>query len=135
MTFRTARTAAITTTVLSTAAASVVLAATGTWTPRLPSPAAARHWIAEPMSTGFLIVLATTAAVALWLLLATAVFTHAYTALARRLRWAPALRLPGPVQGLTAALLGATAVTTATGTTTHAGPAAAVDALDATPLG
>ncbi|MFG3329618.1 BTAD domain-containing putative transcriptional regulator [Micromonospora chersina] len=75
------------------------------------------------MSTGFVIVLAEAGAVALWLLLATAILTHAYTALARRLRWTTSLRLPGPLQGLTAALLGATAVTTATGATAHANPA------------
>ncbi|SCE92334.1 LysM domain-containing protein [Micromonospora chaiyaphumensis] len=75
------------------------------------------------MSTGFVIVLAEAAAVALWLLLATAILTHAYAALARRLRWTTTLRLPGPLQGLTAALLGATAVTTATGATAHANPA------------
>ncbi|OKI45729.1 hypothetical protein A6A27_37960 [Micromonospora sp. CB01531] len=75
------------------------------------------------MSTGFITALTIAAAVMLWLLLATAVLTHAYAALARRLRWTPALRLPGPVQGLTAALLGATAVTTATGAAAHATPA------------
>lgn len=123
MTFRTARAAATTTVVLSTTAVPVILAATGTWTPQLPSPAAARQWIAQPMSTGFVIVLAEAAAVALWLLLATAILTHAYAALARRLRWTTTFRLPGPLQGLTAALLGATAVTTATGATAHANPA------------
>ena len=46
-----------------------------------------------------------------------------YASLARRLRRAPALRFPGPVRGLTAALLGATAVTTATGAVAHAAPA------------
>ncbi|MFC0030119.1 LysM peptidoglycan-binding domain-containing protein [Micromonospora chaiyaphumensis] len=123
MTFRTARAAATTTVVLSTTAVPAILAATGTWTPQLPSPATARQWIAQPMSTGFVIVLAEAAAVALWLLLATAILTHAYAALARRLRWTTTLRLPGPLQGLTAALLGATAVTTATGATAHANPA------------
>ncbi|MCW3820370.1 LysM peptidoglycan-binding domain-containing protein [Micromonospora sp. DR5-3] len=121
MTSRTARTAAITT-VLSTAAIPVVLAMSGAWAPELPSPAALRDWIAQPMSTGFVIALTVAAGVALWLLLATAVLTHAYAALARRLRWTPTLRLPGPVQGLAAALLGATAVTTATGVAAHANP-------------
>ncbi|MCP3785266.1 LysM peptidoglycan-binding domain-containing protein [Micromonospora sp. A3M-1-15] len=125
MTFRTARAAATTTVVLSTTAVPVILAATGTWTPQLPSPATARQWIAQPMSTGFVIVLAEAAAVALWLLLATVILTHAYAALACRLRLTTTLRLPGPLQGLTAALLGATAVTTATGATAHANPATA----------
>jgi DNA-binding SARP family transcriptional activator len=132
---RTVQNAAITTAVLSTAAAVVALAATGTWTPELPSPAVARRWIAQPMSTDFVIALTTAAAVMLWLLLATAVLTHAYAKLARQLRWMPTLHLPGPFQGLTAALLGATAVTTAAGATTHAGSAAAGDALVDTPHG
>ncbi|MFG1742075.1 BTAD domain-containing putative transcriptional regulator [Micromonospora chalcea] len=93
------------------------------WTPHLPAPATIRQWIADPMTSGVVAVLAAAAAATLWLLLATAVLAHAYAALARRLRRAPALRLPGPVQGLTAALLGATAVTTATGTVAHATPA------------
>ncbi|MCT2281125.1 LysM peptidoglycan-binding domain-containing protein, partial [Micromonospora chalcea] len=75
------------------------------------------------MTSGVVAVLAAAAAATLWLLLATAVLAHAYASLARRLRRAPALRLPGPVQGLTAALLGATAVTTATGAVAHATPA------------
>ncbi|MFF0880419.1 BTAD domain-containing putative transcriptional regulator [Micromonospora aurantiaca (nom. illeg.)] len=75
------------------------------------------------MNSGFVAILATAAAAALWLLLLTAVLTHAFARLAHRLRQAPALQIPGPVQGLTAALLGATAVTTATGTVTHAAPA------------
>ncbi|MFF4940839.1 BTAD domain-containing putative transcriptional regulator [Micromonospora sp. NPDC000729] len=90
------------------------------WTPHLPAPATMRQWIADPMSSGVVAVLAAAGAVALWLLLATVVLARAYASLARRLRRAPALRLPGPVQGLTAALLGATAVTTATGAVAHA---------------
>lgn len=123
VTSRPARTAAFTAAVLSTATVPVALAATGLWVPELPSLAVARQWIAQPMSVGLVIVLAAAAAVMLWLLLATAILAQAYAALARRLCWAPAFRLPGPLQGLTAALLGATAVTTATGTTAHASPA------------
>ena len=118
-----ARTAAVATSVLSTAAIAVVMAMQNGWTPHLPAPATMRQWIADPMSSGVVAVLAAAGAVALWLLLATVVLAHAYASLARRLRRAPALRLPGPVQGLTAALLGATAVTTATGAVAHATPA------------
>ncbi|MFY1656107.1 BTAD domain-containing putative transcriptional regulator [Micromonospora sp. WMMD1274] len=118
-----ARTAAVTTSVLSTAAITVVMVMHSGWTPHLPAPTTMRQWIAAPMTSGVIAVLAAAAAVTLWLLLATAVLTHAYAALARRRRRAPALRLPGPVQGLTAALLGATAVTTATGAVAHATPA------------
>ncbi|RBJ11106.1 hypothetical protein DRA43_01295 [Micromonospora provocatoris] len=118
-----ARTAAVTTSVLSTSAITVVMVMHSGWTPHLPASATMRQWIADPMSSGVVALLVAAAAVTLWLLLATAVLTHAYAALARRLRWAPAIRLPGPVQGLTAALLGATAVTTATGAVAHAAPA------------
>lgn len=55
--------------------------------------------------TDFVALLTAAAAAALWLLLTTAVLTHAYTALAHRLRRTPALRLPSPIQGLTAAAL------------------------------
>ncbi|WP_433495418.1 BTAD domain-containing putative transcriptional regulator [Micromonospora sp. CA-248089] len=118
-----ARTAAATTSVLSTAAIMVFTALHSGWMPHLPAPATMRQWIADPMSSGVVAVLAAAAAVTLWLLLATAVLTHACASLARRLGRAPVLRLPGPVQGLTAALLGATAVTTATGAVAHATPA------------
>ncbi|MFD6635165.1 BTAD domain-containing putative transcriptional regulator [Micromonospora chalcea] len=117
------RIAAVITGVLSTVAIAVVVVMRSGWTPHLPAPVTMRQWIADPMSSGVVAVLAAAAAMALWLLLATAVLTHAFAALARRLRRAPALRLPGPVQGLTAALLGATAVTTATGAVAHATPA------------
>ncbi|MFD6263012.1 BTAD domain-containing putative transcriptional regulator [Micromonospora chalcea] len=108
---------------MSTAAIAVVMTMHSGSTPHLPAPATMRQWIADPMSSGVVAVLAVAAAVTLWLLLATAVLTDAYAALARRLRRAPALRLPGPVRGLTAALLGATAVTTTTGAVAHATPA------------
>ncbi|RNH94083.1 BTAD domain-containing putative transcriptional regulator [Micromonospora aurantiaca] len=113
----------MTTSVLSTAALMVVTALHSGWTPHLLAPATVRQWIADPMSSGVVAVLAAAAAVTLWLLLATAVLTHAYASLARRLGRGRVLRLPGPVQGLTAALLGATAVTTATGAVAHATPA------------
>ncbi|MDZ5447247.1 BTAD domain-containing putative transcriptional regulator [Micromonospora sp. 4G57] len=121
MSHRTTRVIAITTSVLGTAAVPAVLVSTGVWTPELPSPATAvRHWITQPMSSGFVVALTAGGMLTLWLLLCTAVLIRAYTALARRLRWTPALRLPRPVQGITAALLGATAVTTATGAAAHA---------------
>ncbi|MGC4808733.1 BTAD domain-containing putative transcriptional regulator [Micromonospora sp. DT233] len=93
----------------------VVLAATGRWNLALPTPDVAREWLSQPVGVGFVAALVGAATVGLWLLLATAVLTHVYTALARRARWTATLRLPGPLQSLTAALLGATAVTAATG--------------------
>ncbi|MGC5387624.1 BTAD domain-containing putative transcriptional regulator [Micromonospora chalcea] len=115
--------AAVVTSVLSTAAIAVVLVMRSGWTPHLPAPTTMRLWIADPMSSGVVAVLAAAGAVTLWLLLATAVLAHTYASLARRLRRVPALCFPGPVRGLTAALLGATAVTTATGAVAHATPA------------
>ena len=121
---RAANAAAAATSIMSTLVVAAILVASGVWHPRLPSPAALRQWIHQPLTTDFVILLAEAGALMLWLLLATTVLTRAYTTLARRLRWLPALHLPGPVQGLTAALLGATAVTTATaGTPTHPAPA------------
>ncbi|MBC9005072.1 hypothetical protein H9X94_24315, partial [Micromonospora aurantiaca] len=114
----------MTTSVLPTVAIAVVMVNSG-WTAHLPAPATMRQWIADPMSSGVVAVFVAAAAVTLWLLLAIVVLTHAYAALARRLRRASALRLPGPVHGLTAALLGATAVTTATGAVAHATAATA----------
>ncbi|SCG38162.1 BTAD domain-containing putative transcriptional regulator [Micromonospora coxensis] len=120
MTPRTARTAAITTTLLLTTAVPVLLAATDTWAPQVPSPHAVRQWIARPLDARFVVALTATAAATLSLLLITVVLTHAYTTLGRRLHWAGHIRAPGPLQGITAAVLGATAVTTATTGTAHA---------------
>ncbi|MCX5122023.1 LysM peptidoglycan-binding domain-containing protein [Micromonospora sp. NBC_00362] len=123
MSSRAARVAAVTTSVSFTAGVPAVLASTGAWTPEFPSPdVTARQWIAEPLSTSFVIALIAAGAVTLWLLLSTAVLIRTYSALARRLHGIPTLRVPGPVQGITAALLGATAVTTATGAAAHATP-------------
>ncbi|RLK23829.1 transcriptional activator [Micromonospora sp. M71_S20] len=122
MTSRAARILAIATSALSTTAVPLVLAVTGTWTPALPAPGAVRQWIVQPISADFIAALAVTVATALWLLLSTAIFTHAYRALSHQLRWTAKVRLPGPIQSLTAALLGATAVTTVAGATAHAAP-------------
>lgn len=118
---RSTRTAALTTSILGTAAVPIALAGTGVWAPTLPSPAIFRQWVAQPMTSGFLLALIVAAAAALWLLLCTTILLRAYSAVARRLSGVPALHVPGPVQGITAALLGATAVTTAAGAA-HAAP-------------
>ncbi|WP_435204948.1 BTAD domain-containing putative transcriptional regulator [Micromonospora sp. bgisy143] len=121
MSTRSPRTAAITTSILGTAVVAIVLAGTGVWTPTLPSSAAVRQWIAHPMTSGFLMALGAVPAVGLWLLLCTTILLRAYSAVARRLGGVPALRVPSPVQGISAALLGATAVTTVAGAA-HAAP-------------
>ncbi|TDC44626.1 LysM peptidoglycan-binding domain-containing protein, partial [Micromonospora sp. KC207] len=94
---------------------------------RWPDGDEVQAWIGQPLTPGFLTVLALAAGWALWALLATTVLTHLHHRAGHRPRRLGQLRLPGPVQGLTAALLGATAVTTgASGTA----PALAVTAAD-----
>ncbi|MBM7494093.1 hypothetical protein JOD64_005315 [Micromonospora luteifusca] len=94
MTATRTRTLAIATSVLATAAAPPVLAATDTWQPSLPTSDDIRKMIASPMSAQLVTALIGAAAVALWLLLITTLLTHAYTTLARRARWRVAIRLP-----------------------------------------
>ncbi|MGS2619782.1 LysM peptidoglycan-binding domain-containing protein [Micromonospora sp. LZ34] len=81
----------------------------GSWTVAL------RDWVRQPLTTGFLAGLTYVAAWTIWALLATAVAARAYTRVNRVLRWLPALHLPGPLRSLTAALLGATAVSATAG--------------------
>ncbi|MFG1892253.1 BTAD domain-containing putative transcriptional regulator [Micromonospora sp. NPDC049051] len=122
---RSAAIAASITSLTFTAAICAWLDAADIWpAPRLPARAAVRQWIQQPLTPEFVITLVQGAAVVLWLLLATSMLTRAYARLAHTLRWLPALRLPGPLQGLTAALLGATAVSSAAAAT----PAAAAPA-------
>ncbi|GIM87086.1 BTAD domain-containing putative transcriptional regulator [Salinispora arenicola] len=80
-------------------------------------------WVHQPLTTGFLALLVYAGAWLLWILLITAVTQHTHRYLTTRLRWHLTLHLPGPLQALTATLLGTTAVTTAV--TTAALPATA----------
>ncbi|MCG5446213.1 LysM peptidoglycan-binding domain-containing protein [Micromonospora sp. NIE79] len=116
------RTLALATSVLTTATAPVVLSATDTWQPPSPTSDDIRQLIASPLSPHLVTALIGAAAATLWLVLITTLLTHAYAMLARRARWTVTIRLPGPIRSLTAALLGASAVTTATGTIAHATP-------------
>lgn len=102
---------------------------------RWPAGDEVRAWIAQPLTPGFLAVLAITVGWALWALLATAMLTHLSDLAGRCLRRVAPLRLPGPLQGLTAALLGATAVTAGvSGTAPAVLAATATDLPDSTPL-
>ncbi|MET8198026.1 BTAD domain-containing putative transcriptional regulator [Micromonospora taraxaci] len=84
----------------------------GSWTTLL------RGWVEEPLSGGFLAGIAYLAAWLLWAMLAAAITARLYAQMSRRL---PRLHMPGPLQGITAAVLGATAVSTAaTATPAHA---------------
>ncbi|MEU5934511.1 LysM peptidoglycan-binding domain-containing protein [Micromonospora sp. NPDC047187] len=116
------RTLALATSVLATATGPVILAATDTWQPPSPTSDDFRQVLVSPLSPHLVTALIGASAVALWLLLITTVLTHAYAALARRARWTVTIRLPGPIRSLTAALLGASAVTTASGAIAHATP-------------
>lgn len=55
-------------------------------------------WVHQPLTTGFITLLAYTSAWLLWVLLMTAVAGHTYRYLAARLRWHLTLHLPGPLQ-------------------------------------
>ncbi|WP_428962972.1 BTAD domain-containing putative transcriptional regulator [Micromonospora fluostatini] len=101
--------------------------ATGLPGPRLPTGPQVREWISEPLTPGFLAALAVTVAWMLWGLLAAEMATHLQGWARRRLGRIPRFRVPGPLQGLTAALLGATVVTAATGGTSSAALSAAAD--------
>ena len=81
--------------------------------PGPPSDEQLRAWLHQPLTTGFLTALLQAAAWLLWALFATAVTHRVRQRVGARVRWRFALRLPGPLQGLAAALLGATAVTSA----------------------
>ncbi|WBB93412.1 BTAD domain-containing putative transcriptional regulator [Verrucosispora sp. WMMC514] len=113
------------------AAAPLVLAYRAGWLrPTTPSPEQMRAWLQQPLTTGFLTTLLQTCAWLLWTLLATSVAHGLDRQLRARMRWRLALRLPGPLQGLAAAVLGATAVTSSalpaaahTGSTADAFPA------------
>ncbi|WP_406062959.1 BTAD domain-containing putative transcriptional regulator [Micromonospora sp. NBC_00860] len=87
----------------------------GSWTTLL------RGWVEEPLSGGFLAGIAYLAAWLLWAMLAAAITARLYAQAARMSRRLPRLHMPGPLQGITAAVLGATAVSTAaTATPAHA---------------
>lgn len=75
------------------------------------SAARMRDWLHEPLTVGFLAVLGRSGLWLLWIFVMAAVTDHTYRRLAARMRWRCDLRLPGPVQAFTAAMLGSTAAT------------------------
>ncbi|WBB78582.1 BTAD domain-containing putative transcriptional regulator [Micromonospora sp. WMMD882] len=102
--------------------APVVLVLVGDATLPRPSVGLLREWIHQPLTPAFLTVLGLAAAWLVWALLAVAVAARVYTATRRLARWLPPVHLPRPLQGLTAAILGASAITTS-GVAAHAAPA------------
>ncbi|PSK63105.1 hypothetical protein B0E53_04974 [Micromonospora sp. MH33] len=112
---RAASTATTTASLLLLVAVPAMLVHLGAWPTRgVPSADTLREWVRQPLTGGFLAGLAQAGAWLIWALLAAAVLTRVYTRVTRTLRWLPTLHLPGPLQGLTAAVLGATAVTAST---------------------
>jgi nucleoid-associated protein YgaU len=107
------------------------------WRPptRLPSgaqwQAQWQEWGRQPPTAGFLVAVVAWLAWLMWAVLVVAVLADVYHLLRRVCRRLPRLRLPGPVQGLSAALLGTVTVTSTAGAAAVAAPAtthvAAVD--------
>ncbi|MFG3645083.1 BTAD domain-containing putative transcriptional regulator [Micromonospora sp. NPDC047762] len=100
----------------------VTLVRVGRWPrPQGSSTTLLRGWVEEPLSGGFLAGIAYLAAWLLWGMLAAAITARLYAQAVRMSRKLPRLHMPGPLQGITAAVLGATAVSTAaTATPAHA---------------
>jgi DNA-binding SARP family transcriptional activator/LysM repeat protein len=97
-----------------------------------PSGQTLKDWLRQPLTTEFLVGLAQLGGWTMWALLVATTATRAYTRATRALRWLPALRMPGPLQGLTAAVLGATAVSASTsGLPAHAAGPTSTTADDA----
>ncbi|WP_223884095.1 BTAD domain-containing putative transcriptional regulator [Micromonospora craniellae] len=93
-------------------AAPLVLIYLADWpTPTMPSNSQLRAWLHQPLTTGFLTTLLQASGWLLWAMFATTVAGRVHRRVSARLRWRIALRMPAPMQGLAAALLGATAVT------------------------
>ncbi|WP_280840999.1 BTAD domain-containing putative transcriptional regulator [Micromonospora sp. A200] len=103
--------------------------------PRLPSAAQARAWIAQPLTEGFIVFLAQAACGVLAVYLVTAMTTRVAVRLTRAARWLAALHLPGPLQSLAAALLGATAATATAAAIPAAAAAANTADTDGQPAG
>ncbi|BCL14702.1 BTAD domain-containing putative transcriptional regulator [Micromonospora sagamiensis] len=113
--------------ILVTVVPAILVRVGGDAVPR-PSMALLRAWIHQPLTPGFLTMVVLVAAWLVWALLAAAVAVRLYAAATRLTRWLPPIHLPRPLQGLTAAILGASAITTS-GVAAHAAPAPATATL------
>ncbi|WJK33162.1 BTAD domain-containing putative transcriptional regulator [Solwaraspora sp. WMMA2065] len=112
----------------------VVLVHIGVTTTAPVSMAAVRAWIHQPLTPGFLAALGLAGAWLVWAVIATAVAARLCAAATRLARWLPPLRLPRPLQGLTAAVLGASAVTATTAGAAHATTPASTTATPPQPV-
>ncbi|MEV0392139.1 BTAD domain-containing putative transcriptional regulator [Polymorphospora rubra] len=85
----------------------------------LPDRQALVAWIAEPLTPGFVGGCLAAVAWLLWALVVAVAVARVTTRLSSRRRWLARVRLPAPVQGLAAALLGAAAVSSASPALAH----------------
>ncbi|MEV7232213.1 LysM peptidoglycan-binding domain-containing protein [Polymorphospora sp. NPDC051019] len=85
----------------------------------VPDRQALVAWIAEPLTPGFVGGCLAAVAWLLWALVVAVAVTRVTTRLSSRRRWLARMRLPAPVQGLAAALLGAAAVSSASPALAH----------------
>jgi hypothetical protein len=91
-------------------------------------------WVQQPLTRTTVIDAAALVAWAMWTVLLATALTAAHRRIARMCRHLPDLRLPGPLQGMSAAMLGTVAVSTAgagaTPAAAHAAIAVAVDTAE-----
>ncbi|BCJ65650.1 BTAD domain-containing putative transcriptional regulator [Polymorphospora rubra] len=85
----------------------------------VPDRRALVAWIAEPLTPGFVGGCLAAVAWLLWALVVAVAVARVTTRLSSRRRWLARVRLPAPVQGLAAALLGAAAVSSASPALAH----------------
>ncbi|MDG4834186.1 BTAD domain-containing putative transcriptional regulator [Solwaraspora sp. WMMD1047] len=78
---------------------------------RWPTGTQVAAWLADPLTPGSVTAALLTTAWLVWAGFAATAFTSAWTHLTRRARRWPAIRVPGPLGALHAAVLGATALT------------------------
>jgi DNA-binding SARP family transcriptional activator len=97
----------------------------------LPTHEECAAWVQQPLTRGSVIGAAAVAAWLMWAAFLAVLLINAYRRAARLLRCLPDIRLPGPLQGLSAAILGTVAVSTAAGAaSTPVAAYAAVAAVD-----
>jgi len=90
-------------------------------------------WLAQPLTRATLVAATALLAWAMWAVLLAVVLASAYARIARLCRRLPDLRLPGPLQGLSAAMLGTVAVGTSVAAVSPPAAAHAAVTTETTP--
>jgi DNA-binding SARP family transcriptional activator len=88
-------------------------------------------WVQQPLTRGSILGAAAVVGWLMWACFLAVVLVEAYRRAARLVRCLPTIRLPGPLQGLSAAMLGTVAVSSSVGAATPAAAHAAVAGADA----